>query len=232
MSIWILDNDMENDMKRLPLSLILLLASGLGSSFVYAQELTPKQQYAAATKDAAARYAEDRKLCAEETESSVRLQCLRDAKAEQNKSIQLAKNNLKTASAAPALAPASRSVSNSEQAPRPVASCPDCGKVVSVTVKEKAGDSGAVGLIAGGVAGALLGRQIGGGRGKDVATLAGAAGGAFVGDKIEKSVKATKVWEVQVQYNNGSKAAFSFDKEPGFAAGDVVINSGDSIVRR
>jgi outer membrane lipoprotein SlyB len=104
--------------------------------------------------------------------------------------------------------------------------------VVSVTVKEKAGDSGAVGLIAGGVAGALLGRQIGGGRGKDVATLAGAAGGAFVGDKIEKSVKATKVWEVQVQYNNGSKAAFSFDKEPGFAAGDVVINSGDSIVRR
>jgi outer membrane lipoprotein SlyB len=214
-------------MKRLPLGLILLLASGMGASVVHAQELTPKQQYAADIKNAATLYAEDKKLCAEESESSARLQCLRDAKAEQNKSIQLAKNNLKTASATP------RNTNNGDQAQRSVvASCPDCGKVVSVSVKEKAGDSGAVGLIAGGVAGALLGRQIGGGRGKDVATIAGAAGGAFVGDKIEKSVKTTKVWEVQVQYNNGSKAAFSFDKEPGFAAGDVVINSGDTIVRR
>ncbi len=212
-------------MKRV--SLILLLASSFGATAVYADELTPKQQYAAESKKAADRYAEDKKLCADESDSSSRLQCLRDAKTERDKAIQLAKNNLKAASTAP------RATSTATAGAEPVQhqACPDCGKVVSIQVKEKAGEGSPLGLIAGGVAGALLGNQVGGGRGKDVATLAGAAGGAFVGNKIEKNVKTTKVWEVNVQYNNGSKATFSFDKEPGFATGDVVINSGNSIVR-
>ena len=41
--------------------------------------------------------------------------------------------------------------------------CPDCGQVTAVTVADKPGDSNAVGLIAGGVAGAVLGHQVGGG---------------------------------------------------------------------
>jgi outer membrane lipoprotein SlyB len=213
-------------MKRLPL--ILLLASSFGATVVQADELTPKQQFAAESKKANDRFAEDKKLCAEESDSSSRLQCLRDAKADRDKAIQLAQTNLKTASAAPRATNTAVAVSEPLQRK---ASCPECGKVLSVQVKEKAGEGGPIGLIAGGVAGALLGNQVGGGRGKDVATLAGAAGGAFIGNKIEKNAKTTKVWEVNVQYNNGSKAIFSFDQEPGFATGDVVINSGNSIVR-
>lgn len=44
-----------------------------------------------------------------------------------------------------------------------------------------------VGMLLGGAAGALLGNQIGGGNGKTIATLAGAAGGAYAGDRMANS---------------------------------------------
>jgi uncharacterized protein YcfJ len=45
------------------------------------------------------------------------------------------------------------------------------------------------GTVLGGVAGGLLGNQVGGGRGKTVATVAGAAGGAYAGNQIQKSMQ-------------------------------------------
>lgn len=45
------------------------------------------------------------------------------------------------------------------------------------------------GTVIGGVAGGLLGNQIGGGRGKTVATVAGAAGGAYAGNQIQKNMQ-------------------------------------------
>jgi uncharacterized protein YcfJ len=47
--------------------------------------------------------------------------------------------------------------------------------------------------VIGGVAGGLLGHQIGGGRGKTVATVAGAAGGAYVGNQVQKSMQKSDV---------------------------------------
>lgn len=41
-----------------------------------------------------------------------------------------------------------------------------------------------IGTVLGGVAGALVGRNVGNGTGRTVATVAGAAGGAYLGDKI------------------------------------------------
>ena len=41
---------------------------------------------------------------------------------------------------------------------------------------EQAGEGSGLGAIAGGVAGAVLGHQVGGGTGKDIATIAGAGG--------------------------------------------------------
>jgi uncharacterized protein YcfJ len=38
-----------------------------------------------------------------------------------------------------------------------------------------------------------LGHQIGGGRGKTVATVAGAAGGAYVGNQVQKSMQKSDV---------------------------------------
>jgi uncharacterized protein YcfJ len=49
------------------------------------------------------------------------------------------------------------------------------------------------GTVIGGVAGGLLGNQIGGGRGKTVATVAGAAGGAYAGNQVQKNMQEKDV---------------------------------------
>lgn len=182
---------------------------------------TPKTQYTADSKAATDRYTSDKALCNDETTSTARLQCRRDAKTEYDKAIASAKAKLSAAT--PTAAPAPKSAT--------AVSCADCGKVVAVSVTEKEGEGSAVGMIAGGVAGALLGHQLGGGVGKDLATIAGAAGGAYAGKVVEGKIKTHKVWHVSVQYANGNKHSFEFDKDPGFAVGEAVKNSGNSIVR-
>ena len=204
-------------MKNLTLLISSLLAAGLLSTSALAAEMTPKAQYDAAKKQAAARWTEDKKLCAEEASSSARMQCQRDAKTVYTE----------------ALAKAKAEMDQAAKAAKSATPCgADCGKVASVDVSEKEGDAGAAGIIAGGVAGALLGHQVGKGTGKDIATVAGAAGGAYAGHKIEQKMKATKVWAVSVQYDNGNKKTFNFDKDPGLKAGDLVRNSGESIAKR
>jgi outer membrane lipoprotein SlyB len=104
--------------------------------------------------------------------------------------------------------------------------------VVAVNEAEKKGEGSAVGVIAGGVAGALLGNQVGGGSGKKLATIAGAAGGAYAGNKVEEHMKTTKQWHVKVQFDNGTQGEFTFDKDPGFANGDLVKETNHTVVRR
>jgi len=177
---------------------------------------SPKAQLAAETKAAQTRYQSDKSLCNDEATSSARLQCRRDAKAEYDAAIAAAKAKV-AATAAPAPVPAA---------------CPDCGKVTAVSTREQAGNGGPVGLIAGGVGGALLGRQIGSGRGKDLATIAGAVGGAYAGKKIEEKVNTKNVWAVVVTYQNGTQKEFVFEQDPGYKVGDAVKNAGTSIIRR
>ena len=50
-------------------------------------------------------------------------------------------------------------------------------------VNEGGGDANIAGAIIGGILGGVLGHQVGGGRGKDVATALGAIGGAAIGNK-------------------------------------------------
>lgn len=202
----------------------LILASGLlffgvASTALAETPVTPKAQYAADSKNALARYTEDKKLCNDETSSNARLQCRRDAKAEYDKALADAKARMPVSAPAPAKAQAAKAV------------CADCGKVVAVNMSEKEGEGGALGLIAGGVTGALLGHQVGSGTGKDLATIAGAAGGAYAGKKIEEKVKTHKVWTVSVHYADGRDSSFDFAQDPGLKVGDQVKNSGNSIVR-
>lgn len=49
------------------------------------------------------------------------------------------------------------------------------------------------GTVVGGVAGGLLGSTIGGGSGKTLATVAGAAGGAYAGNQIQKNMQQKDV---------------------------------------
>ncbi|MDO9195479.1 glycine zipper 2TM domain-containing protein [Rhodoferax sp.] len=196
-----------------------LLLSGMTSTALAQTAMTPKAQYAAESKKALTRYEADKQLCNDETSSNARLQCRRDAKAEYDKAIAAAKAQMPVSAPAPAKAQAAKVV------------CADCGKVLAVTMHEKEGEGGPVGMIAGGVTGAILGRQVGGGLGKDLATIAGAAGGAYAGKKIEEKVRTHKVWTVSVQYGDGRKNSFEFEQDPGLKAGDPVKNSGNTIVR-
>ena len=203
------------NMNRLSSLCLLLLAA---SSFpaIAGGTNSPTDAYKAEQKLAATQYEADKKLCAEESTSSVRMQCLRDAKTEYTKAIDAAKQKQATVS---------------KVKPNSTA-CPDCGKVVGVTTGTKKGEGGALGVIGGGVAGALLGHQVGGGTGKDLATIAGAAGGAYAGHKVEEKLKSTKFWSVKVRLDSGEDRSFEFDHDPGFSSGDSVMVSGSSIVRR
>ncbi len=70
------------------------------------------------------------------------------------------------------------------------AKCDNCGSVTDIKTIQIKGEGTGLGAITGGVLGGVLGHQIGGGRGKDVATVAGAAGGAYAGHQVEKNSKS------------------------------------------
>lgn len=192
-------------------SMLLALAMAGLCSTSYAQ--MSKTEFNAENKRIATRYADDKKLCAEEGSSNSRMQCLRDAKSEHDKALADTKTRYNT------------------KAPK-AAACIDCGRVTSVVLGEKAGEGGAVGLIAGGVAGALLGNQVGSGGGKKLATLAGAAGGAYAGKKVEEHARTTKQWTVNVKYDDGKQDSFVFDNDPQLMNGDRVQKQNGQLVRR
>jgi len=100
--------------------------------------------------------------------------------------------------------------------------CVNCGVVEAINLVEVKGDGSYLGMIAGGVAGALLGSQVGQGRGTTAAQVAGAAGGAYAGNEIEKRMKTTKHYEVVVRLENGGSQTVSYETQPGFAVGAKV----------
>jgi outer membrane lipoprotein SlyB len=100
--------------------------------------------------------------------------------------------------------------------------CADCGKVTTVQMVQQEGEGTGLGAVAGGVVGGVLGNQIGRGTGRKIATVAGAAGGAYVGHQAEKSMKSTKRWDVAVRMESGDTRMFSFDHEPMVRVGDYV----------
>ena len=211
----------RQSMKRQFLNFLALVS--LATTCAAANEAPPPAAEAA-KKEAASRYGEDQKRCADESTSARRMQCLRDAKDEYNKALNAAESK-----------PATVIKAGPPPPPPPPANAPvcnECGRVTAVRVIEKEGDTSAAGIIAGGVVGGLLGNQVGKGKGKTVATVAGAAGGAYAGSKIEGKMKATKTWAVSVRFDNGSERSFNFQSDPGLMAGDAVIASGSSIVRR
>ncbi len=181
--------------------------------------ISPKAQYEIDRKLAVTRYKEDQKLCDDAPDSASRMQCKRDAKSEYDQSIKAAKTRMDAQGQA------------STRLQPTTAACADCGRVISVAQIEKEGEAGPLGTIGGGIAGALIGRQFGGGSGVDLATVAGAAGGAYAGRMVEKKVTAHKVWNVTVQYPDGGKSSYEFDHDPGFMVGDSVRKSDNTIVR-
>jgi outer membrane lipoprotein SlyB len=93
-------------------------------------------------------------------------------------------------------------------------SCATCGTVESIRYVEEGGKSSGVGMIAGGVLGGVIGHQIGSGRGNTVATIAGAAGGAYAGNEIEKNRKKKGHYEVVVRLDNGNRQVVKSGSAP------------------
>jgi len=76
--------------------------------------------------------------------------------------------------------------------------------------------------VIGGVAGGVLGHQIGSGRGNTVATIAGVGVGALAGNQVEKNVKKKSYWVVTVNLDNGKKQSVNSSSKPEFKQGDRV----------
>lgn len=116
--------------------------------------------------------------------------------------------------------------------PQPPQTCRNCGMIESVNVITEKGEGSGLGAIAGGVVGGILGNQIGKGGGRDLARIAGIAGGAYAGHEIEKSQRGRTTYEVNVRLEDGSLRTFRQETPPQWQAGDRVKLEDGTLVRR
>ena len=110
------------------------------------------------------------------------------------------------------------------EAPKPVVAPGYLATVQSVREVKDPGQHTGLGPIAGGIAGAVLGDQIG--KGKDttrkVLTVLGAAGGAYAGREIERNARATKHWEIDVRRDDGAFETMRSEVAPPWQPGERV----------
>ncbi|HQR02689.1 MAG: glycine zipper 2TM domain-containing protein [Proteobacteria bacterium] len=110
--------------------------------------------------------------------------------------------------------------------------CRDCGIIESVRQMTREGEGSGLGAVAGGVVGGLLGNGIGQGTGRDLATIAGVVGGAFAGNKIEKSQRESTYWQTSVRFDDGTRKVVNSDTQPAWRTGDPVrVVNGEIRVR-
>lgn len=106
--------------------------------------------------------------------------------------------------------------------------CADCGVVVEVRLVEQKGEGTGLGAVVGGVAGAVVGREISDGR--DLGTVVGAAGGAFAGHQIERHARTTKHYRVEVRMPDGSVKSVRYAARPAWKTGDKVRLANGKLV--
>ena len=100
--------------------------------------------------------------------------------------------------------------------------CRECAVIEEVREVEKAGQASGAGAVGGAVVGGVIGHQMGGGRGKDVATVLGVIGGGLAGNAIEKNAKKTAEYQIVVRYEDGTKGLFTQATPPSWRSGDKV----------
>lgn len=137
--------------------------------------------------------------------------------------------------AAFAITPAPSQPGQAVGAPAPIlvqaAPCANCGTVQSMRAYTQKGEGSGVGAVTGGILGGVLGHQVGGGRGKDLATVAGAAGGAYAGHQVERNMKKTTRWEITLAMDDGSTRKLNYGSKPAVLEGDRIQLNGTKIAR-
>ena len=116
--------------------------------------------------------------------------------------------------------------------------CATCGSVESVTAVERASKPApiSVGSVAGGVIGAALGNQVGGGNGRTLATVIGALGGGYAGHVIEGQVRKETLYQVGVRMEDGTQRVVEVSQAPRVGSRVTVdgntINSNEGVAYR
>ena len=112
------------------------------------------------------------------------------------------------------------------------AACLRCGSVVSVVPVDVNSDApNVLGTIAGGVLGGVLGHQVGGGTGKDLATVVGALGGAYAGNRVENNMGKSRVFRVTVRLESGGNQSFDYADDPALRVGTRVRVENGVLIR-
>ena len=110
--------------------------------------------------------------------------------------------------------------------------CDACGTVTAITASKVKPDGSGAGAVLGAAAGGVAGHQVGGGRGKDVATVLGALAGAYAGNQAEKAVRAETVYTIDIKLDNGSSRSITVKDAGTLAVGSKVRVDGDNISPR
>jgi outer membrane lipoprotein SlyB len=107
------------------------------------------------------------------------------------------------------------------------------GVIDSIQIRQAASNNGiGVGAVAGGVVGGVLGNQVGGGRGKKIATVAGALGGAMLGHEIEqRNAQARDVYQIGIRLDNGAYRTVIQDSIADLRVGSRVRVESDRAYR-
>jgi outer membrane lipoprotein SlyB len=124
-----------------------------------------------------------------------------------------------------------------QQAPQPMQQQRvDTGRVTQmelVRTPERPQPTGG-GAIVGGILGAVIGHQIGGGFGKSAATVLGGVGGAVAGNAIESNQQPGQIHEsyrVSVQSDDGSYRVFTVPVQTDLRIGDRVRMGNGQLFR-
>ena len=106
------------------------------------------------------------------------------------------------------------------------------GTVESIRSQQVQNPNTAIGTISGALVGGVLGNQIGSGRGRTAATVVGAAGGAYVGNRMTSG--SSLVWIIGIRYDDGSLATVQQSASPNLRIGDRVrvTNNGIELLSR
>ena len=109
--------------------------------------------------------------------------------------------------------------------------CNECGTVTDVKTVTVEGQGSGVGAVTGGVLGGVVGHQVGGGRGKDLATIGGVVGGAYVGHQVEKKSKSGTRYHVYVEMEDGTSKTFKYSSKTSYQVGDRVKVKNGKLIR-
>jgi outer membrane lipoprotein SlyB len=106
------------------------------------------------------------------------------------------------------------------------------GVVDRIEVINKGDSNNIAGTIIGGIAGGLIGHQIGGGRGNTAATIAGGVGGAIAGNEVQKRTRGNnETFRVTVRMDNGGTEVVRQDDISDLRAGDRVRVENNRLYR-